>query len=49
MPILSPDVKLAEYARTFAEAFARIEAGLAYLTGRGVKRVVLLAATAPSP
>jgi pimeloyl-ACP methyl ester carboxylesterase len=42
MPILSPDVNLAEYARTFDEAFARIEAGLAYLTGRGVKRVVLL-------
>ncbi len=42
MPILAPDVKLADYARTFDEAFERIDAGLAFLAGRGVTRVVLL-------
>lgn len=41
MPILDPDVKLAEYAKTFPEAFDRIDAGIRYLRQRGVKRIFL--------
>lgn len=42
MPILDPEVKFAEYARTFDEAFARIDAGLAFLARQGVRRVALV-------
>jgi pimeloyl-ACP methyl ester carboxylesterase len=42
MPILGPDVPLREYAATFPEAYARIEAGIRYLRQRGVKRIYLL-------
>lgn len=41
MPILDADVKLAEYAKTFPEAFDRIDAGVRYLKQRGVKQIFL--------
>jgi pimeloyl-ACP methyl ester carboxylesterase len=42
MPILQPDARLAEYAKTFDEAFARIDAGIRHLERQGVKHIVLL-------
>ena len=42
LPILDADVKLAEYGKTFPEAFQRIDAGMRYLRERGVKQIVLV-------
>lgn len=42
MPILEADVKLAEYAKTFPEAFERIDAGVRYLQQQGVSKIYLL-------
>lgn len=42
MPILQPDARLAEYAKTFDEAFARIDAGIRHLERQGVERIALL-------
>jgi len=42
MPILETDVKLAEYAKTFPEAFERIDAGVRYLQQQGISKIYLL-------
>jgi len=42
MPILEADTQFGAYGKTFPEAFERIDAGVAYLKTKGVKRAVLL-------
>ena len=41
LPILDMDIRLAEYGKTIPEAFRRIDAGIRYLRGRGVRRIAL--------
>jgi alpha-beta hydrolase superfamily lysophospholipase len=43
MPVLAKDAKYYDYVPIFPFAFARIEAGIAYLRERGVEKLVLLA------
>lgn len=43
MPVLEKDAKYYDYVPIFPFAFARIEAGIAYLRERGIKTIVLLA------
>jgi pimeloyl-ACP methyl ester carboxylesterase len=42
MPILVADAQFAAYGKTFPEAFERIDAGIQYLKGKGINRVLLL-------
>jgi pimeloyl-ACP methyl ester carboxylesterase len=42
MPILQADAQFGAYGKTFPEAFERIDAGIAYLKTKGIKRVVLI-------
>lgn len=42
MPILAQDAKFGAYGPTFPEAFERVDAGIAWLKQKGVKRILLL-------
>lgn len=42
MPILSEDKNLADYDATLPEAFQRLDAGIDYLRGKGIKKTVLI-------
>jgi len=42
MPILEADAEFGAYAKTFPEAFDRIDAGIVYLKSKGVDRIVLI-------
>jgi pimeloyl-ACP methyl ester carboxylesterase len=42
LPILDQDVRLAEYAKTFPEAFERIQAGIRFLQQKGIRDIVLI-------
>lgn len=43
MPVLAKEAKYYDYEAIFAEAHPRIEAAIAWLKGRGVKHIVLIA------
>lgn len=42
LPILDTNTKVAEYAKTFPEAFARVDAGFRYLKERGVEQIFIV-------